>query len=180
VGADVLLRVRRSGSTARGIGITELHESFGEEFSELDRRVGSSGVIRACRSADLLNWRFWDNPGSDVVVLTARRSGELLAFLSFWTCDRRAYVVDLFGLHLAESGPALLEAMMDICKEKRISSIHGCCSPESELRMIFESQGFSRRERDARVVPYENAIGRTSRVLHSGLRWTFSNVELMV
>ncbi len=176
--ANLLLAIRTRAGSSRNVEVSELHEPFGEEFSDLDRRVTSLGVVRASRSAELLNWRYRQNPESRTGVLVARRSGELLGFLIFWTSDRGAYIVDLFGLQLDETGAALLDGAIDICKRKKLNSLHGYCSFQSELQGLFGSFGFRPRETDARVVAYAN--GQTSRLLNAPIRWIFSHAELMV
>jgi Acetyltransferase (GNAT) domain len=178
--ANAVLALRTGARKRNNVEISALHEPFGEDFSDLDARVGSRGLIRASRSAELLNWRYRQNPGSGTEVLVARRSGELMGFLSFWVSEGGAYIVDLFGLQLADTAPALLDAAIEICKRQRIASLHGYCSSESELRPLFLSLGFRPRERDARVVAYENAKRGAGRLLNHGLRWPFGHVELMV
>jgi hypothetical protein len=179
--ANVFIGRRGSRRSFQGLEISEFAVPFGEEFSQLDTVVPGSGVIRASRSAELLNWRYRENPGTDTTyTLVVRRSGELLAFLALWICsDGSASIVDLFGLELAKTGPALIEAAIEVCRERKLAGVYGFCSNESELKTLFREAGFRPRERLARVVAYENPSG-SHHVLNHGLRWTFSHVEEMV
>jgi hypothetical protein len=178
--ANVIVRMRVASRSMPGIEINRFDAAFDGEFSQLDKRVPSSGVIRASRSAELLNWRYRKNPGSNSQVWVARRAGELLGFVTFWTCGKRAYIVDLFGLELATTGIALLRAVIEVCRKEDVSSLHGFCSDDSELKSLFQRVGFRPRDRDARVVAYEKPSNGTRALLNHGLRWTFSHVELMV
>jgi len=181
--ANVLLKARRRAAAAEcGLQIEEFAGRFGDEFSELDRKVASAGVIRGSRSADLLNWRYRDCPGwnaPDSKVLLVRRAGELVAFLAFWIerSRRRAYISDLFGVQFNTAGRALLAAALEICEREKMFSLHGYCSPGSELRSLFRHLGFRRRERTATVVAYEKGSGLPT--LNHGLNWTLTQMDQM-
>ena len=159
--ANIFLATRRANRLVRGIEITELSGFFGDEFSQLDRLVSCCGVIRTSRSAELLNWRYRENPAWDTQVLQARRAGELLGFLTWRQYSGRAYILDLFGVQLNATGPALLEAAIEVCRGRNAYSLHGFCPEHSDLEPSFRAVGFRRRDRDARVcVTYEKSGGR--------------------
>ena len=175
--ANLLLDIRTRSRISQGLEIDALPGGFGDEFSELDRRVSSSGTIRASRSADLLNWRFRKNATADPQVFVARRAGELLGFVAFWSSGEAAYVIDLFGVELDTVGVALLETAVEACKREEVCSLNGFCSEDSWLKALFESSGFRSRERGAKVVAYEKSTVHFPKVLHHGLRWTFGHLE---
>jgi hypothetical protein len=179
--ANLFVGRRHTTKVLSGLEITEHNGPFGDEFSRLDQQVSSAGVIRASRSAELLKWRYWDYPEKVFRVLVARKAGELLGYLAFWMYEHeeRAYIMDLFGLQLSATGPALLEGAAEICKTEKISSLHGFCSGDSDLKSVFERVGFRRRDIDARVVAYESRSG-TDKLLNEGLRWIFGRVEQMI
>lgn len=53
-----------------------LHDGrFGEEFSDLARKVGNRCGACVQRTADYLNWRYLANPLYSYEVLAARRDG---------------------------------------------------------------------------------------------------------
>ena len=179
-GVNFLLGLRRATRPLPGLEIGEYTGTFHDEFSRLDQNVSSTGLIRASRSAELLNWRYRQNPGwSDCEVLVARQKGELLGFLVLWVSNNRAYILDLFSLQLLVVGPALLEAAIDRCNHRNVGSLHGFCSNESELRPTLLRMGFRSRERNARVVAYEKPSCTSSKILQYYLRWNFTNVEEM-
>jgi hypothetical protein len=190
VTTNLLLSMRRKARPVPGLEICEHAGAFGEEFSALDRVVSSSGAIRASRSAENLDWRYRQDPGThdgapnnakgEYRVLVARRAGELLAFLVLFLvpADGVAYILDLFGSQILDLGAPLLEAAVSICRQRKFHSLYGFCAKESELESLFRSSGFRPRERIARVVAYENQEKQTGRLLTPGLRWPFSQVEV--
>jgi hypothetical protein len=178
--ANLILRMRRLRPNERGLEISEFNGVFGEEFTRLDERVSSSSAIRASRSSQDLTWRYRENPAWKSKVLVARRAGELRGFLTFVTFGDRASIVDIFGHPSSEVALPLLQAMIDLCCREHRMCIEGYCSDASELGTFFEQAGLRRRERAARVVVYSNANGQTRERLSPGLRWTFSQVEIML
>jgi hypothetical protein len=189
--ANMVLRMRRTRRHASGLEIRKYDGRFSEEFSRLDRLVSTTGVVRACRSAEYLNWRFKDDPSGTTQMpcgnmggyrlLEARRAGELVAFAIFFIqTDGVASVIDLFGVDLHQNGSSLLEAVIEVCRKENVSSVHGFSSESNELSALFRNAGFSARERLARVVAYEKPNGHRSRLLSPGLHWAFSQNEIML
>ncbi len=174
---NVLLRARRTKSPMRGLEI-RLHEGrFDEEFSELDRRVSSVGVVRHRRSLEDLNYRYRENPESEHRVLVARRSGELLAFAVFVVESGIGCLVELFGREISQVGPVLLDAMIGFCRRENIQAVCGYCSEQSELKSPLATSGFRPREKTARVVVFAKPDSPAHRLLGNGVRWSFSRVE---
>jgi hypothetical protein len=174
------LRLRIPRRRAHGLEVTKFDQVFDEEFSHLDRRVSSSGVIRASRHAEDLNWRYRKNPNLKFRVLVARRAGELLGFLSYILFGQRASIVDVFGCELADVGIVLLEAFIAACRTENLICLEAYCSEGSELRPLFMKAGFRLRERAARVVAYAKPDDPVGKMLDSNLRWAFSQVEIML
>lgn len=190
VAGNLLLGLRRSGKRAPGLEICRQSRAFDKEFDHLDDLASVPSAIRSSRSARDLNWRYVEDPLASLgsseepirryQVLVARRGGELKAFAAFLIqTDGIATLLDLFGVELSEVGPALLDAVVEICREEGVSSLHGFCSTESELARLFEQMGFSRRERNSRVVAYSKE-GLAPAAAHSTPRWMFSQVEVML
>jgi hypothetical protein len=185
------LKLRSFKKRMPGIEIGKLEGTFGEEFSHLDTSIPSSNEIRASRAAEDLNWRYRGDPlarnylpngnTGGYRLWAARRAGELLAFVAFFIqTDGIASIVDIFGRELSDVGPALLEEVIAGCRREGVSSIHGFCSDESELKAVFRSIGFKPRELVARVVAYEKSQNGSGALLNSGVRWVFSQVEVML
>lgn len=189
--SNLLLSMRRKARLPDGVEICEHAGAFGEEFSSLDRLVPSSGTVRASRSAENLNWRYREDPETvecasngdkgEYRVLVARRAGELLAFVVLFVVrkDGIASIADLFGSQAPEVRAALLESAIDICRQDDLHAVHAFCSDGSELESLFKGTGFRPRERNARVVAYENPENRNGKVLNPNLRWAFGHVEVV-
>ncbi len=189
--ANMALRTRPKARSVPSVEISEHKGAFGEEFSNLDRQVSSSGMIRASRSAADLDWRYRQDPGAmagapddqekkeEYRVLTARRTGELVAFLVVFldSADGTAHILDLFGSEISSVGPALLEAAVSLCCKAGLCSLYGFGSEGSALESVFRASGFRPRERIARVVAYENQE-KQAQLLKPGLRWPFGQFEV--
>jgi hypothetical protein len=181
---NVLLRMRRPPSGFPGIEIQRLDGLFGDEFDHLDDITPGANLIRASRRARDLNYRYRE--GQDereasttgrIHVLVARRAGELQAFAVYLVpTDGIAVLLDVFGRELESAGGALLEATIAQCREQNLSSLHGFCSEESELRQLFLRTGLRRRERNCAVVGYTRRTGISP--FGTGMRWAFSHVEV--
>jgi hypothetical protein len=158
LGTNVLLGMRPSNREALGLEICRLEGEFGDEFTYLDELVPSFGMLRASRSADLLNWRFYQRADPNVShtdILVARRCGELLAFVAILAySDGRATISDLFGQHLGEIGLPLLAEAITRCRQQNLSCVDAYCADKSDLRALLRAAGFYPRERAARVVAY--------------------------
>ncbi len=178
--ANVGLKIRTPNlRPVPGVDVSKFDGEFGEEFSHLDKLISSPGLVRACRSAELLNWRYRKNPVHAVRVLVARKAGELLGFLAFIVFgERRASICDLFVQDSSDAGIALLEAMIQSCRQENVNCVQGYCSETSSLRPLFEKVGLRRRETAVRVVAYAKPDGLGSRALNSGLRWPIGQVEV--
>lgn len=186
--ANLLLRMRSSHYDVPGLEISEFHGDFGEEFSQLDEVVSSSGAVRGRRSSEVLHWLYKDFPSAakrhgctdEFRVLVARRAGELVAFLVFRAqSDELIAITDLFGYGVELAGRPLIEAVIEIAKQNKMRGVYGYCAEGCELSRLFQSAKFRPRERAARVVAYEKVNGRGSGQLTPGLRWAFSQLELM-
>src|SRR5439155_11636644 len=93
-----------------GVEISEHGGRFGEEFTALDRAAGGAEVVRSRRSMEDLNWRYRDDPLHRYRVLTARRQGELEAFVVFAATGDDVEIVDLFGHVSRDLAVSLLAA----------------------------------------------------------------------
>jgi hypothetical protein len=178
--ANLILRLRKFRPNDHGLEISEFHSAFGEEFTRMDKLVSTSGAIRASRSSQDLIWRYQKNPGLRSRILVARRAGELQGFLTFLTFGDRASIVDIFGYPSSGTTLPLLQATIDLCRRENRVCIEGYCSDASELKTLFKQAGLRRRERAARIVIYSKENGHIRPPLNPGLRWTFSQVEIML
>jgi hypothetical protein len=137
-----LLRVfRRVGVKTGNLELSEHEGRFGDEFSCLDATVRQADVIRGCRTAAHLNWRYRDDPLQDYHVLTARRKGELIAFLIFLLRDEDITIVDLFGRDLPAAAIALLDALVqryEVSCQGVEAFLSAYAEPGGEVSMFLE------------------------------------------
>jgi Acetyltransferase (GNAT) domain len=182
-GANLLLRMSRPSHRAPELEVSNLHGSFDEQFTAIDKAVPSSGIIRASRSAQLLNWRYRSRSDVTYEVIVARRRGELLAFLAYIVYEeteglKRALIADLFGLDLAETGPALLQATIEACRKMNLVCLEAYCTETNSLKPLFEATGFRARERTARIVTYTKAGKSSGNGMSLGVSWPVGHVEI--
>lgn len=188
--ANLLLRVSRRKRGATNIEVRRHAGRFGDEFTHLDEIASVPGSVRSSRNADVLDWRYAQDPtygaaslkdpAAKYQILVARRGGELLGLAVFLIEPHgAASLVDLFGVDSDVVRMELLDAALDCCRSAGASSLFGLCSNQSELQPLFASFGFCRRERSARVVAYTKGEGRDA-ILGSDARWSFGQAEVML
>lgn len=179
VGNLVLRAYRWSTPRARlkGLEISEHVGSFGMEFSQLDAAVKNATIIRGQRSSVLLNWRYREDPLQNYSVLTARRRGDLLAFVVLCVNNGIITIVDLFGRNLPETAPALLASVVERY-ERSHETIEAFISEGNELCASYLHMHFRRRSQAARVVAYAKAGSDTSAFLQSKPVWSLNQADI--
>lgn len=179
VGNLVLKAHRWSTSKARpkGLEISEHAGSFGTEFSELDTAVKNPNAIRGQRSSIHLNWRFREDPLQQYSVLTARRQGDLLAFVVLCVKQGTITIVDLFGKQLHETACALLDSVIERY-ERSHETVEAFLSEENPLSDVLLQMHFSRRSEAAQVVAYAKPGGAVSTILQGNPAWCFQQADL--
>jgi hypothetical protein len=175
-----VLAVRVAGQrrAPRGVEIAEHVGRFGEEFSVLDRDAGASEVVRSRRSAEDLNWRYRDDPLHRYHVLTARRGGELEAFVVFASAADDALVLDLFG-HLPQSlAVALLDAAATAVRSTGAQTLRMTIGEDNEGGEAARGAGFWPRGQGPRIVAYAGR-GIEARTLQPSSAWRIRQIDLM-
>src|SRR5208283_335035 len=152
---------------------------FGPEFSALDKAVSSPGAVRIRRTAEDLNWCYRANPLQQFETLTARRNGELIAYVIISITHNDASVIDLFGRELEEVGPALLHNFVELLQPRRIETIRALVAEDARSTAVFRRAGFSHRAPAARVVAFSAPGSAADRMLKNGLRWDFQHCDVM-
>jgi len=150
---------------------------FGEEFSALDESIKDEHAIRGARSAAHLNWRYLQDPLQQYEVLTARRDGELLAYLVLCIADGTATVVDLFGKEISTVGASLISAVVRRCRPS-CQILQTFLAESSELTTLYTEAHFRRRSISARIVAYTKPDSDMSAFLRNGARWAFAQAEV--
>ncbi len=179
---NVALRLRRWPALrlkSKGLLIEEHPGSFGNEFSDLDRTVKKTDVIRGQRSAAQLNWRYRGDPLQQYQVLTARRARELVAFMVYFTSSQAVTIADLFGRDLAEASVNLLAAAMErFGKSHQILEVY--LSSGNELVKDFLRMGFRTRSPAANVVAYAPTKSEIKELLGNSSAWSLTQAEVRV
>jgi hypothetical protein len=168
---------RRGRST--GVEIARLEGRFDDEFSALDRRVGSSDAIRGRRSADDLNWRYRDDPLREYVTLTARRRGELIGFAVLAVEPREVIAVDVFGEPTEDVILSLLEGAADEAREAEAESLYLYVSDGSDAIAHLRRAGFRRREQGPQVVAYAGVAAEAGGPLDHARPWNLMQADVL-
>ncbi len=88
------------------------------EYSELASRIGSSLGACTVRSAEYLNWRYWQHPHRKYEFFVARRNSELLAYCTFAVEGGNAIVAELFGSIDDQAMPGLLQRLVVLLRAR--------------------------------------------------------------
>lgn len=176
---NLLLRLHTRGKHAVRVDISEHTGPFGEEFSQLDAAVVRQDSIRGRRGAAHLNWRYRKDPLHQYRVLTARRGGELMAFVVFRIAGEDASIVDLFGRGFPKVAVALLDAVVQQCYRESVETVEAFISDQNELSAALEKVHFCLRSTAARVVAYARPRSETSALLENRSHWSFNQAEIL-
>ncbi len=163
-----------------GLDVSLYKGRFGEEFSVLDRQVGRSDVVRGRRSAADLNWRYRDDPLRDYEILTARKRGELVAFMVVSSVDQDAHIIDLFGSESANVALELLHATAEHLGTQPIQTLQAHIAAGSPLAALLQKADFRYRSQSARVVAYAQPDGEVFSFLASRPQWLFSHADVLI
>jgi hypothetical protein len=87
-------------------------------------------------------------------ILTARKDGELLAYVVFSVEGSDVLIFDLFGQDLARLGPLILQAVADLARSRHLHTIRALLSQNCPYRPLFEQSGFYRRDDGPRIVAF--------------------------
>jgi len=177
--ANLVLRLASSFATASNGFECAVHTGdFGPEFSILDESVAGSGGIRNRRSAEDLNWRYRRNPLQQFEVLTARRSGELMAYAVFSVMNNDAFIFDLFGRELERSGLAVLHSLSKLLRPRPVQTVRALLAGNASFVPTFRNAGFVRRGAAARVVAFAGSDGAASAVFGHQPSWNFQHCDV--
>jgi|SRR5208337_806092 len=178
--ANLVLRIISRGIKGPSGVEFGLHTGdFGPEFSTLDEAVSSSGAVRIRRRAEDLNWRYRVNPYQQFETLTARRNGELIAYVIISMTDNDASVIDLFGRELETVGPALLQNLAELLRPRGLDTLRALVTGDARSIPLLRQNGFSHRAPAARVVAFSAPGSAADRVLKNGLRWDFQHCDVI-
>ena len=168
----------RKPRTIPGIEVSLVEGSLGEEYSLLDKRVSSRGVIRSSRNAELLNWRYKNDPIRTYHILSAHRHGELMGYVIFSVSNNIARVFDIFGELSGGIGLVLLDGVYEFARKNSVQKIETLHSKNEDIVEIFQKAGYKAREMAVRVVVHFKP--QTSEGIQdiSNLIWKFSFADV--
>jgi hypothetical protein len=177
---NLLLRLQRLSSwktKAKNLEVSGHQGAFGDEFSKLDEAVKGPNMIRGRRSAAHLNWRYREDPLKQYEILTARREGELIAFVVFRLTNEVVTIVDLFGTALHEAAFSLLAAIVEQFQRSH-QTVEAFLSEGNELVACFLKMRFQLRSEVAQVVAYAKPQSAVSEFMARNPIWSLNQAEI--
>lgn len=154
---DLLLQLK----DWRGTGSYDIrvHQGgFGEEFSELFRRVAGDYGICVARSAEYLEWRYRNHYYLTYEIFTARRGARLVAYAAIVDSGDSAEVVDLFGESHPEVRLQLLREIGGVLRERGRSVLRIALHASSSWIDVLAAVGFKVRQTKPLVIhPFHTA-----------------------
>lgn len=178
--ANLGLGIRsRYGRREAGIEIVVHGGPFGEEFTALDRALRSADMIRARRSAEDLSWRYQGDPTQRYDVLTARRHGELIAFVVTLSRGDNVLVADLFGHLSSVVVAALIDAAANHTSRGSAQALETTVGAGGALADVLTRCGWWSRGQGPQVVGYAPSGSDTRRLLEQPRSWRLQQVDLM-
>lgn len=163
------------GGGVKGCDIALHTGAFGEEFSDLEQRLlPSQRGVCGRRTAAYLNWRYGQNPLRGYQVMTARRGGELHAYV-VWTQEAQHHMLtDIVG----GEAPAVLEelcaAVIAVVRAQGGLTVSASLLNAPWLIACLERVGFQPRE-ERPVMAYTRADGPFAHVVTTPQYWFLSD-----
>jgi hypothetical protein len=136
--------LRKLSPGVKSHSCSEVHR-FSADFDQFYRRVSQSLAFSLDKTAQWMNWRFIDRPGSPYTVYAAMTGDDMSGYviLKRWQdADgyRKAHIIDLHALDDATLADliAAAESYAANCQELNLWSVQGY-----PYRGVLESIGFS-------------------------------------
>ncbi len=168
--ANRVLAARRfmlRGAESDNFDIVKLGQ-FDDRFDDLWHRARPHHVLLACRTADLLTWRYAQAPGTMYRVLAVADANTLIGYLVWQMLPTgRALICDLYSANLA---PEVMEALIQsVLRDTAILGIEGveCYAKWDTLKRVLNGCGFSARSGKSFVVHPGRSGIKMGRLAHS-------------
>lgn len=150
-----------------------MHEGLcDEEFSRLAQQVNDQLGVCVQRTADYLNWRYLAHPLRRYEVLTARRHGELVAYLVLTHDGEDAIVADLFGVEASAVIGRLMETAVGLLRERGLMTLSIPLLASHPWSPLLQQWGFRAREASP-VVIYMPPHAAAQHIRLTGRKWYF-------
>jgi hypothetical protein len=137
--------LHRSRNDSAGLACSVHETSFGDEFTELDRRAASEQSIQGLRTAEFLNWRYRSDPSLEYRVLTARQGKNLAGYVIVKIQDAEATVTDLTAIDQEHTIPHLIAGLVGTL-QPTVRRLNAPVMGGSALTQYFRLGGFIPRE----------------------------------
>lgn len=175
---NAVLRMTSWRGGGRRASRIEVHEGlFGEEFSRLDAKLVAGTEVRGVRSAEILNWRFREDPLNRYTVLTARLHGELVGYAVLRPAGGSTELVDILGW----SGGVLvelLEAAAMVAHSEGSQALSALASAGGALQGCLARAWFRLRSHGPSVVPYARP-GSSEAVELAMAHWELTHADVL-
>jgi hypothetical protein len=116
------------------------------EYSQLADRIGSSLGTCTVRSAEYLNWRYWQHPSRKYEFLAARRGVELQAYCTFTVAEGVVTIAELFGSMDEQAVPSLLQNLIAVLRARGVATVSLPVLGNDPRRGWLRKMGFWARE----------------------------------
>lgn len=178
LGNQLLRGLQRRRARQRRCEISVHEAAFGDEFTRLDREGTLPTAIRGARTAEVLNWRFREDPLHRYTVLVARLRGELKGFIVLRITEGDMEIVDLLTPHGDAVLLELLDAAITLARERGAEVVRLQAGEESGLEPLLARAWFRFRSYGAAVVPYARPESAEARMLAEG-RWQLVHADVL-
>jgi len=136
----------RTSSAPRDVDFRLEDSACTSEYSELADRIGSSLGCCTVRSAEYLNWRYWQHPRLDHEFIAARRGKELLAYCTFTISDGNATIAELFGSISDQVTTGLLQELAVLLRSRGVATVSLPVLSSDPRTRLLRKLGFWSRE----------------------------------
>ena len=138
------------------------------EYSDLAGRIGSSQGVCTVRSAEYLNWRYWQHPHRKYEFFVGRRNTELLANCTFTVEDGNVIIAELFGSIDDQALPSLLQRLVVLLRARGLETLSIPILNGDRRAELLRTLGFRAREAVPVMVlgPKADASGARMFLMH--------------
>ena len=113
---------------------------FDDQVEEAVAKSIPADALCLSRNPDYLNWRIFDNPINDYIVLSAENQAYVIGKVADKHGGKIAYILDAFGEE--KLLPGLIAAMVDNFSNQNADAVLGWCLPHSQNIKAFKKSGF--------------------------------------
>jgi hypothetical protein len=151
--ANAALRMRnRPGKLPRHLAISLFAGPCESEFSELTEEIRGHWGNIVQRSAEYLNWRYFQNPQQHCEMLVARSHGRVIAYAVFTQDGGHGLLLDLFGYDDPAVFVELIKHTATIFAQREVSTFSVFILDSHPIVPVLQGLGFSERENSPALI----------------------------